>query len=172
LAVPQFLDTVEQTSFSTWLRETPSLFGFYFVLMFHTIGLSMLVGASAVVDLRILGVAANLPLRPFKSLFPIMWAGLAVNVVSGLLLLLAYPTKALTNPLFYLKLTFIAIAVTVVSRIYKNVFADATLSDMAMMAKGKTLAICSLLLWVATIYDGRVLSETAKYLLYGNPNAG
>lgn len=172
MAVPQILDTIEQTSFSTWLRETPSLFGFYFVLMFHTIGLAMLVGASAVVDLRILGVASNLPLRPFKSLFPIMWAGLAVNVVSGLLLLLAYPTKALTNPYFYLKLALIALAVTVVAKLYKRVFADATLSEAAMIAQGKLLAKYSLVLWIATIYTGRVLSETAKYLLYGNPNAG
>ena len=38
-----------------------------------------------------------------------MWAGFWVNAVSGVLLLIAYPTKALTNPLFYVKLVLIAI---------------------------------------------------------------
>ena len=40
-----------------------------------------------------------------------MWTGLAINVTTGLLLLTAYPTKALTNPDFYVKLTFIGLAV-------------------------------------------------------------
>ena len=131
----------------------------------------MLVGANAVVDLRILGVASALPIKPFKPLFGIMWAGLGINVVSGVLLLLAYPTKALTNPYFYLKLTFIALAVFVMVKLYR-LFSDGDLSDVAMIAKGKILARYSLFLWIAAILTGRVLSETAKWLLYGTPNAG
>ena len=40
-----------------------------------------------------------------------MWAGFWVNAFSGVLLLIAYPTKALTNPVFYLKLALIAVAI-------------------------------------------------------------
>lgn len=172
MAVPEIFNTIEQTSFSTWLRETPSLFGFYFVLLFHTVGLSILVGANAVVDLRILGVASALPLKPFKPLFAIMWAGLGINVVTGILLLAAYPTKALTNPFFYIKMTFIALAVIALVKLYRGLFADASLSEVAMIAKGKMLAKYSLFFWTAAILTGRLLSETAKYLLYGSRNVG
>ncbi len=68
MAVPLFLRSLEETSFSTWLRESNSIFAFYFILLFHTFGLALLVGANAIVDLRILGVAANLPLAPLKRL--------------------------------------------------------------------------------------------------------
>ena len=147
MVVPAFFNTIEQSDFSTWIRESPSFFAFYFILLFHTIGLSLVVGANAVVDLRILGVASSLPLKPLKSLFAIGWTGLAVNVITGILLLIAYPTKALTNPVFYAKLSFIALAVVFMYRM-KLLFDDASLSDAAMIARGKAVAVLSLTFWV------------------------
>ena len=52
---PLFLQSIEDSGLSTWLRESESPFAFYFVLLFHTFGLALLVGANTVVDLRILG---------------------------------------------------------------------------------------------------------------------
>jgi len=166
LTVPAILNTIEETSVSTWIRESPSLFAFYFILLFHTIGLSMVVGANAVVDLRLLGVASALPLKPLKRLFNVMWAGLGMNLLTGLLLLFAYPTKALTNYVFYAKLTLIALAVITMKRISDRVFANGSLSESEMMATGKTMAIVSLVLWASAITSGRLLSETYTYLTY------
>jgi hypothetical protein len=166
LSVPAIFNTIEQTTFSTWIRESPSLFAFYFILLFHTIGLSMVVGANTIVDLRLLGVASALPLKPLKRLFGIMWSGLTINVLTGLLLLFAYPTKALTNPVFYAKLTLILLAVITMTRMSVRVFDDASLSEPDMMAKGKTMAILSLILWASAITAGRLLSETYIYLTY------
>jgi hypothetical protein len=168
LAVPLIFNTIEQTALSSWLRESTSVFGFYFILLFHTIGMSLVVGASAVVDLRILGVAPALPLKPLKRLFTIMWVGLAINVTSGLFLLTAYPTKALTNPDFYIKMTFIGLAVFTMRKLSIQVFGDKSLDEMAMIAKGKTMAAWSLVFWVGAVSAGRLLSETSKYVLYGH----
>jgi hypothetical protein len=168
LAVPLIFNTIEQTPLSTWLRESTSIFGFYFILLFHTIGMSLVVGASAVVDLRILGVASALPLKPLKKLFTIMWVGLALNITTGLFLLTAYPTKALTNPDFYIKLSFIGLAVYTMRKMGVQVFEDASLDEMAMIAKGKTMAAWSLVFWVGAVSAGRLLSETSKYVLYGH----
>jgi hypothetical protein len=166
LSVPAFFNTIEQTSLSTWIRESSSLFAFYFILLLHTIGLATVVGANAIVDLRLLGVASSLPLKPMKRLFNVMWTGLGINVVTGLLLLCAYPTKALTNPIFYAKMTLIALSVIVMTRIGARVFGNASLSEADMMAKGRTLAIVSLCLWACSITAGRLLSETYTYLTY------
>jgi hypothetical protein len=168
LAVPLIFNTIEQTELSTWLRESTSVFGFYFILLFHTIGMALVVGASAVVDLRILGFASALPLRPLKRLFTIMWVGLAINVTTGLFLLTAYPTKALTNPDFYLKLSFIALAVFTMRKMLIQVFGDASLDEMAMVSKGKAMAAWSLIFWIGAVSCGRLLSETSKYVLYGH----
>ena len=167
MGVPQFLDTIEQTGFSTWLRESESPFGFYFILLFHTFGLSLLVGASIVLDLRLLGAAAGLPLRSLKWLFMVMALGFAINATTGVLLLLAYPTKTLTNPMFFVKLTLIAIALTVMYRIKTRLFDNPLLSDADMMAKGEGLARWSLVLWAGAITAGRLLAYTATYLVYG-----
>lgn len=166
MSVPAFFNTIEQTSFSTWIRESPSLFAFYFILLFHTVGLSMVVGANSIVDLRLLGVAPALPLKPLRRLFGVMWTGLGINVLTGLMLLFAYPTKALTNPVFYAKLTLITLAVITMQRISVRVFDNAGLSEPDMMAKGRTMAIMSLILWASAITAGRLLSETYTYLTY------
>jgi hypothetical protein len=172
LPVPEIFNTIEQSGLSRWLRESQSLFGFYFILLFHTFGMSLVVGANAVVDLRILGIAPGLPLHPLKKLFGIMWTGLAINVTTGLLLLTAYPTKALTNPDFYVKLSFIGLAVYTMRKMSIQVFGDDSLSEAAMIAKGKLMAKLSLVFWIGAVGAGRLLSETSRYFFYGHPAGG
>jgi hypothetical protein len=166
LAPPLFLQTIEETGFSTWLRESESPFAFYFILLFHTFGLALLVGANVVVDLRLLGVARAIPLAPLGRLFRIMWMGFAINAVTGILLVIAYPTKSLTNLDFYIKLAVIGFAVWVMQRIKNGVFADSSLSEAEMMARGATLAKWSLFLWLGAITAGRLLAYTYKYLTF------
>lgn len=134
--------------------------------------MSLVVGANAVVDLRILGVASDIPLQPLKRLFAIMWTGLAINVTTGLLLLTAYPTKALTNPDFYVKLSFIGLAVYTMYLMNTRVFGDTSLSEAAMIAKGKVMARWSLIFWLGSVGAGRLLSETSRYFFYGHPAGG
>lgn len=166
MALPTFLHTVEGTGFSTWMRESDSVFGFYFILFFHTIGLALLVGANAVIDLRLLGVAREIPLAPMKRFFGVMWLGFSINVTTGVLLLVAYPTKALTNPDFYIKLTLIALAVWIMQKLKTQVFDDASLTDETMMAKGATLAKWSLVCWAGAITAGRLLAYTYRYVTF------
>lgn len=166
MALPLFLRSIEESAFSTWLRESESPFVFYFVLLWHTFGLALLVGANALVDLRLLGFPPNVPLAPLKRFFRIMWIGFAINATTGILLLISYPTKALTNPVFYAKLTMIGCAIWILTRLQKEVFADATATEADMMAKGATLAKWSLVLWVGAISAGRLLAYTFKYILY------
>jgi hypothetical protein len=160
------LKTIEDSGISTWLRESESPFAFYFVLLFHTFGLALLVGGSAVIDLRLLGIEQEIPLVPLKRLFSVMWLGFAINAASGTLLLVAYPTKALTNPVFYLKLLLIGSAVWIMTRLKTRVFDDLRLNDAEMMVRGKTLAKWSLVLWLAAITAGRLLAYTYKYLTF------
>ncbi len=163
---PLFLRTIEESGLSTWLRESDSPFAFYFVLLFHTFGLALLVGANAVIDLRLLGVEREIPLGPLQRLFGIMWLGFVINAASGVLLLIAYPTKALTNPVFYLKLALIGSAVWIMTKLKKEVFDDSRLNDATMAAQGKTLAKWSLFLWIGVITAGRLLAYSYKYVTF------
>ena len=80
--------------------------------------------------------------------------------------MLAFPTKALTNPVFYTKLLLIALAMVMMLKINTRVFSDSGLNDESMMRKGKSLARWSLICWAAAMTAGRLLAYTAKYLVY------
>ena len=166
MAVPLIFKTIEESGISTWIRDSPSLFAYWFILSFHALGMGLLVGASVVIDLRILGVARDLPLAPLKGLYSIIWTGFWIQVASGLLLLIAYPTKAFTNPDFYIKLTLIGLAVAVMQKLKKRVFSDSSVTDFDMMRKGKVLATWSLVFWAGAVTAGRLLAYTYNYLKY------
>ncbi len=160
MAVPLIFKTIEESGISTWIRDSPSIFAFWFILSLHAIGMGLLVGASVVIDLRILGVAPELPLAPLKGLYKIIWTGFWIQVVSGTLLLIGYPTKALTNPDFYIKLTLIGIAIAVMQKLKRRVFSDSGIGD------GKALAVWSLVFWAGAVTAGRLLAYTYNFLKY------
>ncbi len=170
LDVLSWLGDFEQVGLSKWLRETQSVvLGFYFVLAFHTIGLSLVVGPSAAISFRFLGIAPEIPVAPMTRWFRLIWLGLALNVASGVLLVYAYPVKSLSNPTFYVKLALIGVACWTMLRIKREVLDDSSLSESAMVAKGKTLAVWALVLWASIIGAGRLLAYTCSYLLFGVP---
>ena len=106
----ELLASIEASPFSTWLRESPSVWAYPTVLTLHTLGLGVLVGANWMVDLRVLGFARAIPLGVLARAFPIMWAGFWLNAATGALLFVADPTKA-TTTIFMWKLAIIAAAV-------------------------------------------------------------
>ena len=167
MTVPAFLNTIEQTGFSIWIRESESVFAYYLILVLHTIGLSFLVGTSALIALRLLGAARGLPLPSLRQLYRLIWGGLCLNIASGILLLFAYPTKALTNPIFYLKLALVGLAVWTMTGIERRFLGDASEVDPAMRANARWLAVGALLLWCAVVGTGRLLAYTSSYILYG-----
>ena len=120
-----FLIWVETSALSIWVRESPSVFAFPIILSFHTIGMGFLAGMNAAIALRILGFAPRVPLMEARRVFPVLWAGFWLNAVSGIVLLIAYPTKALTNPMFYFKLTCVALGLVTQTLIRRRVLAHA-----------------------------------------------
>ena len=151
-----FLAWVESTALSQWVVGSPSMFAFPGILTLHAIGMGFAVGISAALDLRILGVAPNVPLGELRRFMPILWAGFWLNAASGVLLLIGYPTKALTNPVFYLKLTLIGVAMTLLVRISRLVFA----TNSPITSRLRNLAIASLICWAGAITAGRLLAYT------------
>jgi|SRR5262252_3634974 len=160
--IPHFFATIEDSGLSMWVRDNP----FWAILSAHAVGMAILVGASFILALRLLGIPPDLPLAPLKRLYSFIWVGFWIQVVSGLLLLIGYPTKSFTNLDFYLKLVLIAAGMVVMVMLKKRVFADPALSEKDMMLRGKALAICSLLLWTGVVTSGRLLAYTYTNISY------
>ena len=71
----------------------------------------------------------------------------------------AYPTKALTNPVFYLKLALIAVALAILRSILRR-----TATPVPAPGVVKVLAVASLVSWVGAITAGRLLAYTCTRL--------
>jgi hypothetical protein len=156
-----FFASVEQNALSVWIRESPSLLAFPFILFLHTLGLAMLAGLNVGLDVWLLG-RRTLPPFELPNIYRVMWLGFGVNALSGLALLAAYPAKALTNWVFFVKLLCIAIALWVLQRL-KGELAGA--ADRDVGGRARRLALASLLLWTVTIFAGRLLAYTHHILL-------
>jgi hypothetical protein len=153
---------LESTALSVWLRESgPAFFG---SLILHALGMAFLVGANVATDLRLLGVAPAVPLSRMRGFVVAARAGLAVVSVSGVALLLAYPTKALTNPLFYVKLTALLMAL-LVGRMIAARWLQAPDREGAPPVRARAAAVASLLLWAGAITSGRLLAYTYRVLM-------
>jgi hypothetical protein len=97
-----------------------------------------------------------------------MWIGLAINVASGIGLLLAYPAKAMTNPVFYIKLIAIAGAVAIVQWLERQASGARPAGDTVAGASGNRLrsgAWTLIGLWLIATLTGRLLAYTHSILL-------
>ena len=150
------LGQIEQSGVATWIREGGVLYGYPLILFLHTLGLSTLVGLSSAINLRLLGVAPNIPLASLQRTFVLMWAGLGLTAVTGVLLFVADATRHASNPAFVTKLAFVALAVTALALIWKRVFQQ--------QRSGRVLAAVSLACWFGALSAGRLMAYIAEFI--------
>lgn len=160
---------VENTSLSMWVRGE-SMLAFPTILSAHTLGMGFLAGTSAGMDLRLLGLANRVPLAELVKFYWVMWLALAVSFTSGVLLLIGYPYKAFTNPVFYVKLALIAVAVYLIVRIRKEVLLKPDPAAPDVYRRARLLGMVSLGCWAGVILAGRLLAYTYTWLRVGMPN--
>jgi hypothetical protein len=154
-----FLIRLEESGIGTWVRESPSLWAYPTVLFLHTLGLATVVGLSSVINLRLLGVTKNLPLAPFESFFPIIWVGLSINVLSGAALLVADATTKIIDPVFWIKILLIIMAVVITRLLRNHVFTrPSSLIDAAITQRARIYAFASLFCWTGAITAGRLMA--------------
>ena len=157
----EFFAAIEQVRMSAWMREGP--YAYFIALIFHAFGMAVFVGGGIVVSLRGLGVGRVAALAKFRGLLPVMWWGAAMAIVSGLLLLVAYPAKTLTNPLFAVKLASLATAAMLVVRLVRGAPAEGAPQQQAA-TRHRRLAALALVLWLAGVGAGKLLLHTYTVL--------
>ena len=157
----QLLESIENSSFPTWVRETPNVLGYSTVLALHTFGMAFLVGFSGVIALRVLGVLPALPLAPLQRFFPLIVIGFWVNAVTGLILVSLAARSLLTNADFYIKLIAIVCAVVSLRALRNSPFGDQASPDTRPgPMKGKIAAGAMLVFWGVAITAGRLTAYT------------
>jgi hypothetical protein len=160
---------MEHSALSEWVRGSDCICAFPTIVTVHNLAMAFLAGGGIAIDLRLLGFASQMPLKPMTRFVPSLWFAFAAIAVTGLLLLTGYPTKALTNPLFYFKLCLIALAAWLVHHIGSVILRAPEIDRNALPANARLIAVASLVVWLSLIAAGRFLGYTHKWEMLGVP---
>jgi hypothetical protein len=132
------------------------------MMVLHFVGLSLIIGVVGVINLRIMGFAKELPFAPLHRLLPLGMAGLAINVVTGMLAFIGMPAYYAADIAFWFKLAALMLlglnaAVFYLTGIFHRVDRLAPGEDAALSAK--IVAASALLLWFTVIISGRYIQH-------------
>jgi hypothetical protein len=120
----------------------------------HLVGVTLLLGTIAVVDLRLLGLS----LRHLKvsavaeAMAPWTAAGMVTVGISGPLLFAWDSSRYVKNPAFLVKLVLLAAALGMHFTIHRRVVRDDE-------RRGKLAAMLSLVLWSSVVLAGRAIAD-------------
>jgi len=152
-----FFRGLQESAFTDGFLGSPSIWAYPTVLTLHTVGMAVLVGASFVVNLRILQIGAAIPLHRLQPLYRFIWIGFAVNLLSGLVLFVTEAADRVVDPIFYVKMGSIALALGFGVWI-KRTAIDPPGGSHVTTARARSLAAASLGLWVIAIVAGRLMA--------------
>jgi len=156
---------LENTPPSAFMRE--DFYAYFVALIFHAIGMAFLIGGGIAVSLRTMGVARGAPLYQFSKFFPWMWFGAVLALFSGIALLLGYPAKALTNPVFALKFACFIAAALLTRRISRRYMALSTVGE-PVPSEARWVGAGALALWLGGVACGKLLLYTNTILMASN----
>lgn len=119
----------------------------------HVMGIGLLIGAIASLDLRLIGLWPSAPVAVLaRILVPVAVAGLSLAFISGPLLFLAGPADYLRLRLFLVKLALIAIGT--VHALWFHAGGGFDRPKAALRRAG----IIALSIWIAVLCCGRLLA--------------
>ena len=148
---------LQDSAFTDWFLGSPSIWAYPTVLTLHAIGMAILVGASFVVDLRVLQVAGAIPLRRLDPLYRFIWIGFTINLLSGLVLFVTEAADRVVDPVFYVKMGSIAAALWL-GVVLKRRAIDRVDAPPVTTRMSRALAAASLGLWAIAIVAGRLMA--------------
>jgi hypothetical protein len=150
------------------LIENPlnsSMLAFPILECFHIIGFTVSVGTIGLVDFRLLGIGMNRQTPAEVAEDTKMWTlgGLALVVLSGLMLFSSDPDMYYLNMAFVLKMICLALAIVFNYTIHRR-----AVSPGASPVGSKLLACISLGLWSGVLFGGIYIGFIEEGLSFHN----
>lgn len=142
-------EALEQTDWVKTLGTTGWMYST--VAVTHYLSMFWFIGSIAVVDLRIMGLAAKRRGvgELAEQLFPWAWIGFTLAVISGFLMFATAAGDWAPSKVFHIKLTLIVVSAIFALIVQRG--ARTWALDPEVPRAAKIIALISLLLWIATI---------------------
>ena len=142
-----------------WLWLYPS------VEIVHIVGIGLLFGSVAMLDLRLLGVSRSIPVKTLaRHVLPWTAASFLLIVPSGLMMFSAHATEFIASPVFVTKMCLILAAGLNAALFHAITFPSVAVWDSEEMRKlppppsVRLAGAASLLVWIGVIACGRLLA--------------
>jgi hypothetical protein len=148
---------VEVSAPARLLRQ--SLWLYPLVNVLHLVGIALLFGAIAVLDLRLLGLWRRLAIGELAGVaLPVAVAGLILSLLSGPLLFSVEAQDYVANPFFWAKLAAIALALLNVLLLHRSAAWRAAGQGRDTSIRLALAGAASLACWLVAIAAGRLIA--------------
>jgi hypothetical protein len=155
---PELIEWVGHSGLHNFMVKYP--LPFVVCQTLHFMGLSVLLGALMIIDLRGLGVFRRAPLIEAHKFVPWAIGGFAVQFITGLCMTFTNPTTYLVSLAFWVKMVLIALAgVNAIAYeifVFRPLHAGNTAIEGGAMLK--FTSALSLVLWVLVLVFGRLIA--------------
>ena len=151
------LEWLESTQFSALVRS--ELWGWPLALTLHALGTALVIGFVAIIGLRLLGLFDLIPYTSLKRMFPIIWAALALQLLSGFTLWMTKPTQYVADVAFLLKVSLVIAGTILTLSLYGTVMREATSWDAkrgVVSSRAVAFVAATLLVWCGALVAGRL----------------
>jgi hypothetical protein len=149
-AIEAAMTALEQSSLGVLARGSAWLYPL--ANLAHVLGAALLVGAIATFDVQLLRGAPH-PRTTYRAAMPVAAIGLALQVLSGIVLLAADAMPVMGNAAFQFKMAMFALGLVNVAAFYWR-YGGALKAD-APLDRGTGFAAVSLASWVLVLLAGR-----------------
>ncbi len=147
---------LENSQFSTWIRT--ELWGWPLALTLHEFGTALVLGFIFIICLRLFGIFETIPYSSLNRLFPVIWAAVALQVLTGLALWMAKPTRYVADVAFLLKVLFVIIGIVLTSYLSGFVKREAGSWEQGGTVSAPAIKFVapSVLVWCIVLVAGRL----------------
>ncbi len=127
-------------------------------LTLHALGTALVMGFIFIICLRLLGLFETIPYNSLQRLFPVIWAALVLQLLTGFALWMTKPTRYVADVAFLLKFLFVIIGVVLTGYLYGAIKREAASWDAAgaVSSNGAKFVAPSLLAWCIVLVAGRL----------------
>jgi hypothetical protein len=151
-----FAEPLANTALARWVQ---SAWVFPMVESAHILSFALLVGAIAVLDVRLIGLLRHQAAGALmRSALPVALVGFGGAIVSGTLLFVANAGDLLANRAFTVKIALLMLGGLNAAWFHASTTREALASDAPPPAGMRVAGAISLLLWAAVIVSGRLIA--------------
>jgi hypothetical protein len=152
------LEQLEGSELSSLIRS--ELWGWPLALTIHAFGTAIVIGFMLIISLRFLGFFAMIPYRTLRSLFPLLWFAILLQILSGLALWMAKPTQYAADAAFLAKVALIGLGIILTLHFQSTIKREGTAWEGSGAPSSATrVAAAAFLVWCCVLVAGRLTAH-------------